>query len=139
MIASLRRVLRLAQLCAGVGVFLLGAGLALHFRMSDCCPNRNRQVWADAFFFFLLVSPGFLVAWGSFLQTLRYKQWGLMFVLVGTLGVIHFIAPSVASLYVYREDNWGQVAGVTDLLLVSMTLLLGLINAIFQARSLKPA
>jgi len=105
--------------------------------MSDCCPNPHRKIWADAFVFFLLAFPGFLVALGSFLQTIKYKQWGLMLVLLGALGVIYFIATSLAFLYMYTEDNWGQVAGATDLLLVSMTLLLGLINAILKARSLK--
>ena len=137
MIALVLRLLRFAQLVGGVVVFLLGVSLALYFRLSGCCPSGEFQLWAAVISVLIVIFPGLMVTCGSFLQTVKYIQLGVLIVGLGAFSAVFFLAVPIVSLFVYNAGEWGQVAGVSYFILILVTVVLGIINAIVQRRTLE--
>ncbi|HEU5237454.1 MAG TPA: hypothetical protein VFU37_09955 [Pyrinomonadaceae bacterium] len=109
------------------GIATLVLGLAAPFSRNSF-PDRVGDSWTSAGFLLdllvLFVIPGLLVAFGSFVHSVRRKKWGLVLLLIGGafLTLMMFIHAFGGTFYVW--GLWSAVLIVLQALTAILTVIL---------------
>src|SRR2546427_13029814 len=90
-------VLRGLELTGGIATALLGLSIYIYITIKDASIQTVDEPSARSVVvsFLMLVGPGVLIAIGSYVQTLRRKQWGAALVFIGG-GLTFYLAIPIA-------------------------------------------
>jgi len=114
------------------GIIAMGLGLFLFFRILTKALSVGQPIRpvTDFRVFMILALPGLVIGIGSYLQILRRNEWGVIVVLMGSIGNVILVVLNVGLAYVLVQDPWGRNAIVADLVITVITALIAICNAL---------
>ncbi len=123
-------LLRVLQLVCGIATAALSVSICLYiFRMDRGVDPDSSSDTATLLMLLLLVVPGLLVGFGSYVQARHRKMWGVQLVLLGAIFNLFFIGLNVRFLFLYIGDKFGQKLVLADLIAVAAALAIAVIDA----------
>lgn len=126
---------RIIEFIAGICTALSGLAIWLHILITDMANGAEFKL-ADVEVFLMFMVPGFLVAFGSYLQTRRRKEWAAVIVLIGALLNVWFVGVNAGIVFFgLSSDVFGRSLILMDFAFVLMTVIGAGINAITSSTS----
>lgn len=117
------------------GIISMGLGLFLFFRILIKALSLGQPIRpvTDFKVFMILALPGLIIGIGSYLQIIRRNEWGVIAVLMGSIGNVILVVLNVGLTYVLIQDPWGRNAIVADLFVTVITALIAICNVLLPS------
>jgi hypothetical protein len=116
----------------GTAIFGFGLWMWLYALLRDIANGQEVIDRAELIVFMMWVAPAIVVVVGCYIQSIRRKQWPVILVLIGGVGVLPFVAENAWFIFAYTGNAWGLRVVYTDLITVVVTMLISILNVAFD-------
>ena len=116
----------------GTAIFGFGLWMWLYALLTDIANGQEVIDRAELIVFMMWVAPAIVVVVGSYIQSIGRKRWPVILVLIGSVGVLPFVALNAWFIFAYTGNTWGLRVVYTDLITVVVTMLISILNVAFD-------
>lgn len=130
---SIRRRMNLLnwlELIGGMTIASLSFFLFMYIYVQDSKGPKPVSAATSIIAFLIVMVPSIVVAGGTYLQALRRKSWAAIAVVVGGFASFFFIALNAGLNYALIQDRWGQRLILIETVVIILTVVAALINAL---------